>query len=124
MSYVFPPQALIPVVMSMFVVENVTNQFRLLFLVALCCMEAPLLPKVLDMLVGIPHQCLIVKDGVVGQMLKGLPLLHSTLCPFRDVFCTDKGSFPQSFSMGRSDSSIYNKSLPALLERTGTLVCS
>ena len=40
-SYVFPPSALVPLVMSMLLAEHVTGQFRLLSLVAPCLMEAP-----------------------------------------------------------------------------------
>ena len=55
-SYVFPPPALIPLVLSIFLVEHVTSQFRLLILVASCWMEGPWLPTVLSMVEDIPHQ--------------------------------------------------------------------
>ena len=54
---------------------------------------------ILNMLEDVPHQCPIIKDLVdisVGQVFKGLPWLHVTLWQLRDVFCTDKDSFPPS----------------------------
>ena len=66
---------------------------------ATCWMEAPWLPTVLNMLADIHQCCPIIKDVVdvsVGHMLKGLPYLHLTLWLLRDVYCTDRGSLPQS----------------------------
>ena len=40
-GYVFPPSALVPLVPSKFLEEHVTDQFRLLILVAPCWMHAP-----------------------------------------------------------------------------------
>ena len=60
-SYVFPPPALVPLVLSKFLVKHVTGQFRLLILVVPCWMEAPWLPKVLSILEDILHECSIVK---------------------------------------------------------------
>ena len=37
-SNVFPPPALVPIVLSRFLVEHVTGQFKLLILTALCWM--------------------------------------------------------------------------------------
>ena len=75
-SYVFPPPALVPLVLSKFLAEHVNSQLRHLILVAPCWMEAPWLPTVLNMLVDVPQWCPIVKDLVVdvlvGQVLKGL----------------------------------------------------
>ena len=75
-SYVFPPPALVPLVLSKFLAEHVNGQLRHLILVAPCWMEAPWLPTVLNMLVDVPQWCPIVKDLVVdvlvGQVLKGL----------------------------------------------------
>ena len=48
--YVFPSHALVPPVLSMFLAEHVTGQFRLLFLVVPCWMEIPGLPTFLNML--------------------------------------------------------------------------
>ena len=79
----FPPLALVPLVLSKFLAEHVNGQFRHLLLVAPCWMEAPWLPTALNMLADVPWQCPIVKDLVmdvlVGQALKGLQYLHLTL---------------------------------------------
>ena len=53
-SYVFPPHALVPLVLSKFLVEHVNGQLRHLILVVPCWMEAPWLPTVLNMLADIP----------------------------------------------------------------------
>ena len=48
-----------------------------------CWLEAPWLPTVLNMLIGVPRWCPVIKDLImdasVGQALKGLPCL---LLPF------------------------------------------
>ena len=99
-SYVFPPPALVPLVLSMFLVEHVRGQLRHLILVASCWVETPWLPAVLNMLADIPLQCPIIKDLVVavsaGQVFKGLPYLHLTLSLLRDVCYADRGSLLQS----------------------------
>ena len=81
-----------PPVLSKFLAEHITGQFRLLILVAPCWMEAPWLPTVLSIAEDIPHQCLIGKDlimAVLGSwVLKGLQSLHLTLFLLRDVCCT------------------------------------
>ena len=78
----FPPPALVPLVLPSFLMEHATGQFRHLILVALCWMEAPWLPNVLNMLAHIPWCHLVIKDLImdvlVGHMLKGLPYLHLT----------------------------------------------
>ena len=98
-SYVFPPLALVPLVLSKFLAEHVNSQLRWLILVAPCWMEAPWLPTVLNMLADVPWQCPIVKDLIVdvlvGQALKGLQYLHLTLWQLSDVCFADKGSLPQ-----------------------------
>ena len=75
-SYMFPPPALVLLVLSKYLVEHVNSQLRWLILVAPCQMEAPWLPTVLNMLADVPQHCPIVKDLVVdvlvGQVLKGL----------------------------------------------------
>ena len=75
-SYVFPPLALVPLVLSKFLAEHVNSQLRHLLLVAPCWTEAPWLPTVLNMLADIPQQCPLLKhlvmDVLVGQVLKGL----------------------------------------------------
>ena len=89
MSYIFPLPALIPLVLSKFLEEYVTNQFRLLILVAPCWMEAPQLPTLLIVLEDLSHWCPMVKDLItavsVGKVLKGLPLLNLTLWLLRDM---------------------------------------
>ena len=40
----FPPAALVPLVLPKFLIEHVTSQFRLLILVATCWMEAARFP--------------------------------------------------------------------------------
>ena len=75
-SYVFPPLALVPLVLSKFLAEHVSGQIRHLLLVAPCWMEASWLPTVLNMLADVPQWCPLVKDLImdvlVGQALKGL----------------------------------------------------
>ena len=98
-SYLFPP-ILVPLVLSKFLAEHVRDQLRHLIVVSQCWMEAPWLPTVLNMLADDPHWCPIIKDLVmdilVGQVLKGLPYLHSNLWLLSDVCYTDRGSLPQS----------------------------
>ena len=72
--------------------KHFTGQFRLLILVVACCVEAPWLSTVLNMLEDIIHQCHVIKCSV----LKGLPSLNWTLWLLRDVCCRDKGYFLQS----------------------------
>ena len=99
-SYVFPPPALVSIVLSKFLAEHVKGQLRQLILVAPCWMEAPWLPPVLNMLADVLQQCPLIKDLFmnvsVGQVLKGLPYLHLTLWLLSDVCYTDRGSLPQS----------------------------
>ena len=75
-SYVFPPLALVPLVLSKFLAEHVNGQLRYLLLVAPCWVEAPWLPTDLNMLVDVPWWCPLLKDLImdvlVGQALKGL----------------------------------------------------
>ena len=99
-SYVFPPLALVPLVLSKFLAELVKDQLRHLILVVPCWMEAPSLPTVLNILVDIPQWCPIVKDLVmdvsVGQVLKGLQYLHLTLWWLSNVCYAHRGSLPWS----------------------------
>ena len=89
-GYVFPPPALVLMVLSKFLIEHVKGQLRQLIKVAPCWMEAPWLPTVLTMLADIPWQCPIIKDLVmdvpVGQVLKDLPYLHLTLWLLSNVY--------------------------------------
>ena len=99
-SYVFPPLALVPLVLSKFLAEHINGQLRHLILVPPCWMEAPWLPTILNMLADVPWWCPIVKDLImdvlVGQALKGLQYLHSTLWQLSKVCYTNRGSLPQS----------------------------
>ena len=99
-SYVFPPLALVPLVLSKFLAEHVSGQLRYLLLVAPYWIEAPWLPTVLNMLADVPWWCPLVKDLVmdvsVGQVLKGLQYLHLTLWLLSNVCYTDRGSLPWS----------------------------
>ena len=76
-SYMFPPPAFVPLVLSKFLLEHVKGQIRWLILVAPCWMEAPWLPTVLNMLSDVPQLCPIIEDLIVdvlvGKVLKGLP---------------------------------------------------
>ena len=84
---------------SLFLAEKVTDQFRLLILVASCLMKASWLPTVLSMLADSHHWCPIIKDLImdvsVSWVLKRLHLQHLTLWLLRDVF-TDRVSLPWS----------------------------
>ena len=99
-GYVFPPPALVHLVLSKFLAENVKDQLRQLILVASCWMEAPWFPTVLNMLADIPWQCPIIKDLImdvsVGHVVKGVPYLHLTLWLLSNVCYADRGSLPQS----------------------------
>ena len=55
-----PSPALVPLVLSMFLVEQVQGQYKLRILVAPCWMEAPWLLIDINMMEDIPHQCLSV----------------------------------------------------------------
>ena len=97
-SYVFPPLALVPLVLSKFLAEHVNGQLRHLILVAPWWMEAPLLPTVLNMLADVPGKCPIIKDLImdvsVGQALRDLLYLHLTLWQLSSMCYADRGSLP------------------------------
>ena len=99
-SYVFPPPALVPLVLSKFLAEHVRGQLRHLVLMVPCWMEAPWLPTILDMLADVPWQCPIVGDLIVdvlvGQAVRGLQYLHLTLWWLSNVCWVDGSSLPQS----------------------------
>ena len=94
-GYLFPPPALVPLVLSKFLAEHVKSQLRQLILVTPCWMEVPWLPTVLNILVDIPQQCPVIKDLImnvsVDQTLKGLPYLHLTIWLHSDVCYVDRG---------------------------------
>ena len=96
----FPPPALVYLVLSKFLAEHIKGQLRHLILVAPCWMEAPWLPTVLNKLADIPLWCPIIKDLImdvsVDQVLKGLSYLHLTLWLLSDICYADRGSLPQS----------------------------
>ena len=96
----FPPPALVPLVLSKFLAEHVKGQLRHLLLVAPCWMEAPWLPTVLNMLADVLQWCPIVKDLIVdvlvGQELKGLQNLHLTLWLLSNMCYANRASLPQS----------------------------
>ena len=60
--YVFPPPALVPLVLFKFLAEHVKGQLRLLIVMAPCWSEAPWLPTVLKMLADAPCHCPMIKD--------------------------------------------------------------
>ena len=126
-SYVFPSPVLVPLVPSKILVEHVTGQFRPLILGVPCWMEAPWPPTVVNMLVNVPHWCAIIKhlvmDVSVGWVLKGLQLLHLTICLLKCGCCASKGLFFSLTGIGRGDLSIYGKSLPAVLQTLDQIVC-
>ena len=99
-SYVFPPAALVPLVLSKFLAEHVNSQLRHLILVAPCWIQAPSLPTILNMLANVPQWCPIVKDVIldvsVGKALKGLQYLYLTLWQLSNVCYVDRGSLPWS----------------------------
>ena len=127
-SYVFPPPALVPLVLSKFLAEHVNSQLRHLLLVAPCWMEAPWLPTALSMLADIPQQCPIIKDLVVdvlvGQVLKGLRYLHLTLWLLSDVCYADKGSLPQSVRWWWGQLKCLHHGSTSSAGGSGWLVCS
>ena len=96
----FPPPALVPLILSKFLAEHVNIQLRCLLLVAPYWMEAPGFPTVLNMLADASQQCPIIKDLILdvsaGQVLKGLQYLHLTLWLLSIVCYADRGSLPQS----------------------------
>ena len=65
----FPPQALVPPVLSKFLMEHVNGQLRHLILVAPCWMEVPWLPTIVNMLADVPQWCPIIKDLVVDILV-------------------------------------------------------
>ena len=64
--YVFPP---VLAFLALFLAKHVTGKFRLLILVAPCCMEIPWFPQFLNMFEGIPHQCPFIKNLVMHLLV-------------------------------------------------------
>ena len=88
-SYVFPPLALVPLVLSKFLAEHVNGQLRHLLLVAPCWMEAPWFPIVLNMLADVPQWCpllkrshhgCLVRPGAQGSAISALNPLAAQQC--------------------------------------------
>ena len=95
-TYIFPPSALIPRVLSKFLAEYVTNQFKHLFQVAPCWIEASHSSQwVQRHSSSVPH-CKRSHHVLVGWVLKALQLMHLTLWLLRVMCYGDKGSLPQS----------------------------
>ena len=123
----FPPPALVPLVLSKFLAEHVKGQLRQLILVALCWIEA--LDSHSSQHVGrhssaVPHhkrshcECLS-GPGAQGSAISAFnPLGLSVMFVMqtRVLFLSLSGS-------GGGNSSIYIKGLPALLEGMGRLEC-
>ena len=128
MSYVFPPPALIPLVLSKFILEHVTNQFRLPIPVAQCWMEASWLLSVLNMWDDNLYWCPIIKDlfmdVLVGWVLKCLPLLHLTLWLLRDVCCTDKEFSSSVYQAVTGHFRCLQHGSTSSVERVSRLMCS
>ena len=127
-SYVFPPLALVPLVLSKFLAEHVNGQLRHLLLVAPCWMEAPWLPTVLNMLADVPWQCPHVKDLIVdvlvGQAFKGLQYLHLTLWLLSMTCAMQTGVLFLGLSgSSGGNSNNYIKGLPAVVEGVGRVLC-
>ena len=127
-SYVFPPLALVPLVLSKFLAEHVNGQLRHLILVAPCWMEAPWLPTILNMLADVPQQCPIIKDLIV-DVLVGQVLKESAISAFNPLAAQHMCAMPTGVlflglsGSGRGNLNIYTKGLPAMLERMDQLVC-
>ena len=96
----FSSSGLVPLVLSIFLVEHVIGWFRLLILIIPCYMKALWLPTVLNLLKDIHHWFLMVKylfrNISVDQVPRGLPLLYLSLWLLKVMCCIDKGSLPQS----------------------------
>ena len=122
-SYVFPPLALVPLVLSKFLAEHVNGQLRHLLLVAPCWMEAPWLPTVLNMLVDVPQWCLLLKNLVVdvsvGQALKDLQYQHLTLWLLSDVCYADRSSLPRSVRQWQGQLECLHQGSTSSAERSG-----
>ena len=126
-SYVFPPLALVPLVLSKFLAEHVNGQLRHLLLVAPCWMEAPWLPTVLNMLVDVPWQCPLLKnlilDVLVGQALKVLQYLHLTLWLLSNMCYADRGSLPWSVRQWQGQLHHLHQGSTNNAGRSGPVVC-
>ena len=127
MSYVFP-STLVPLVLSKFLAGQIEEAVHTshssctlldgVFFTFHCSQHVE----------DVPHWCPIIKglvrDVLVGQMLKGLPSLQLTLWLLREMCYAVMVSLPPSIRWWQGQVKIYNKGLPAMLEGMGKLVCS
>ena len=123
----FPPPALVPLVLSKFLAEHVNGQLRHLLLVAPCWMEAPWLPTVLNMLADVPQWCPLLKDLIV-DVLVGQDSQGSVISAFNPLAAQQCALcrwvlFLGLSGSGGSKSNVYIKGLPAVLEGVGQVVC-
>ena len=86
-------------------------------------MEVPWHPTVLNMLADTPYQSPIIKDVMRDVSLDWV--LRVSYCCINHLaaqrhVCIDKGSLPV---VEGATLNIYNKSLPAMFERMGRLMC-
>ena len=119
----FPPPALVSLVLPKSQAEHVTGSFRLLILVAPCLMEATWFPTVPNMLDDIPCWCAFTNNLAMyvsmDWALKGLSLLQLSLWLLRDVCCSDRGSLPLSVRQWQGQLKHLGQKLPAVLEGMG-----
>ena len=114
MRYMFPPTALVSLVLSTVLVKHVTVHFRPLILVVPSWIKASWPATVLNMLEDRLHKCHhkinLVREVSVGWVLKDLPSLPLTLCLLRHVTQT-RLLFISLSGSGRCHARIYKKSL-------------
>ena len=116
----FPLPALVSLALSMFLAEHVIGQLIHLLLVSPCWMEATWLATVLKMLEDIPHWCPIVKISLwlfwytcyfMVYNFCMQPFGCSEMCALQTMILFI------SVRQWRDDASVYNKSLPTVLEK-------
>ena len=107
----FPSQALIPLVLSKFLVKYIISQFRFLILVV------PWLPTILNMLEDVPHHCPVIKDLVmdvsVGPVAQGSAVAAFNPLAVQGCVLHRQGSHLSG--SGEGNSSVYNTGRPAVL---------
>ena len=121
-SYVFPPPALVHMIISQFLWEHVIGQFRLLILMAPCWIDAFWLPTGFSMSGDIPHQCLIIKTsyecfssiGPHGSVVTALNCLAAQGCVLH------RQEFSSSVCRAVAGvACVYKTGLPTMLKRMG-----
>ena len=89
LSYVFPPSALVPIVLSTFLAEHVTGQFQTSNSGCILLDGSSLAFHSSQHVEDIPHWCAFVKDLVrdvlVGWVLKHMSSLYLTHWPPKDM---------------------------------------